>query len=45
MIMVIPQLISCGITMKSEILDDYAAPFAPGALAGPGAALSGTTHH
>jgi len=31
--------------MKSEILDDYAAPFAPGPLAGPGAALSGTTHH
>ena len=31
--------------MKSEILDDYAGPFGPGPLAGPAAALSGTTHH
>jgi len=45
MIMVIPQLISCGITMKSEILLDRVAPGARAARAGRRKALTVTTHH
>jgi hypothetical protein len=45
MIMVIPQLISCGITMKSEILLDRVAPGARAACPGRRKALTVTTHH
>jgi hypothetical protein len=45
MIMWIPQLISCGIHMKSEITVDHAAPGARAPRPGPRTALAGTTRH
>jgi hypothetical protein len=43
MIVEIPQLISCGISMKSEITVDHAAP-ARAPRRSPRTALAGTTH-
>jgi hypothetical protein len=48
MIMVIPQLICCGITMKTEINRDHAVPWARALRAGPRTArtaLTVTTRH
>jgi hypothetical protein len=42
MIVVIPQLICCGITMKSEILRDHDAPLARAPRVSP---RMGITHH
>jgi hypothetical protein len=45
MIMEIPQLICCFISMKTEIPVDQAAPGARAPHAGPRTALMVTTHH
>jgi hypothetical protein len=43
--MVIPQLICCGITMKSEITRDHAAPGARAPRPSSRTALTATTRH
>ena len=45
MIMVIPQLICCFISTKTEIPDDYGAPGRAGAAASLRTALTATTDH
>jgi hypothetical protein len=45
MITEIPQRICCGISMKTEILSDHAAPCARGPRASPRTALTVTTDH
>jgi hypothetical protein len=45
MIVEIPQLISCFISTKSEILLDHAAPWARAPRVGPRTAHTVTTHH
>ena len=45
MIVVIPQLICCFISTKTEILHDYGAPGSAGAAASLGTALTATTDH
>jgi hypothetical protein len=45
MIMVIPQLICCGITMKTEITRDHAVPWARPLRVEPRTALTVTTRH
>ena len=45
MIMVIPQLICCFISTKTEISHDYGAPKSAGAAASLRTALTATTDH
>ena len=45
MIVVIPQLICCGISTKTEIAHDYGTPGSAGAAANLRTALSATTDH
>ena len=45
MIMVIPQLICCFISMKTEIPHDYGAPGSAGAAAGLRTARTASTDH
>jgi hypothetical protein len=45
MIMVIPQLICCFISTKTEILSDYGAPGSAGTVMSLRTALTATTDH